>query len=78
MSVLSALNSTRRPAAAFVIVGLFWGSFAALVPVLKSGLGAGDGAFGAALLGSAIGLVSAIWFAPRIDRRLGPRRRGRC
>ena len=73
MSVLSALNSTRRPAAAFVIVGLFWGSFAALVPVLKSGLGAGDGAFGAALLGSAIGLVSAIWFAPRIDRRLGPR-----
>ena len=73
MSVISALNATRRPASAFVVVGLFWGSFAALVPVLKSGLNAGDGAFGAALLGSAIGLVSAVWLAPRLDRKLGSR-----
>ncbi|MFT5626477.1 MAG: hypothetical protein ACI8Z0_002987, partial [Lentimonas sp.] len=43
MSVLNALYISRRPAAAFVIVGLFWGCFAAYVPVIKDQLGASDG-----------------------------------
>ena len=73
MSVLSALSVSRRPAAAFVVVGLFWGCFAAYVPVLKHQLGASDALFGMLLLGSATGLVSSMWLAPRADRLWGAR-----
>ncbi|WP_296428124.1 MFS transporter [Yoonia sp.] len=70
MSVLNALSVSRRPAAAFVVVGLFWGCFAAYIPVIKAQLGASDGLFGALLLGSAVGLVSSMWLAPMADRML--------
>ncbi|MGR3493334.1 MAG: MFS transporter, partial [Shimia sp.] len=73
MRILSALYLARRPAVAFVIVGLFWGTFAASVPDLKAGLGASDGEFGTLLLGTAFGLLSAMWLAPRVDARLGRR-----
>lgn len=73
MSILNALSVSRRPAAAFVVVGMFWGCFAAYVPVLKANLGASDALFGTLLLGSATGLVSAMWLAPRADRILGSR-----
>ncbi len=73
MSILNALSVSRRPAAAFVVIGLFWGCFAAHVPVLKAQLGASDALFGVLLLGSATGLVSAMWVAPRADRLLGAR-----
>lgn len=73
MSIRSALFLSRRPAAAFVVVGFFWGCFAAHVPVLKAQLGASDALFGLLLLGSATGLVSSMWLAPRADRWLGSR-----
>ncbi len=73
MSVLNALSVSRRPAAAFVVVGVFWGCFAAHVPVIKAQLGVNDAVFGLLLLGSATGLVSAMWLAPRADRVLGGR-----
>lgn len=73
MSILSALILSRRPAIAFVVVGVFWGCFAAYVPVIKAQLGASDAVFGTVLLGSATGLVSAMWLAPRLDRWLGSR-----
>ena len=73
MSVLNALKISRRPAAAFVIVGLFWGGFAAYVPALKAQLGVNDAVFGILLLGSATGLVGSMWLAPRADRILGSR-----
>ena len=73
MSILNALSLSRRPATAFVVVGMFWGCFAAYVPVIKAQLGASDALFGTLLLGSATGLVSAMWLAPRADRLLGPR-----
>ncbi|WP_108815356.1 MFS transporter [Loktanella sp. Alg231-35] len=73
MSILSALYLSRRPATAFVIIGLFWGCFAAYVPVFKDQLGASDALFGTLLLGSATGLVSAMWLAPHADRILGAR-----
>jgi MFS family permease len=73
MSILNALYVSRRPAAAFVVIGLFWGCFAAHVPVIKAQLGASDALFGTLLLGSATGLVSAMWLAPRADRILGAR-----
>ncbi|WP_342076388.1 MFS transporter [Yoonia sp. SS1-5] len=73
MSVLNALYISRRPAAAFVVVGVFWGCFAAHVPELKAQLMASDALFGTLLLGSATGLVSSMWLAPRADRFLGAR-----
>ena len=73
MSILSALALARRPATAFVLVGMFWGVFAAFVPVIKDRLGVNDAVFGTLLLGSAIGLVSAMWLAPRLDRVLAAR-----
>lgn len=73
MSVLNALVVSRRPATAFVVVGMFWGCFAAYVPVIKDQLGASDALFGTLLLGSATGLVSAMWLAPYADRILGGR-----
>lgn len=71
MSVLSALALARRPSAAFLTIGLFWGAWAAYVPEVKAGLGVSDGEFGVLLMGSAVGLVAAMWIAPRTDRRLG-------
>jgi MFS family permease len=73
MSILNALSVSRRPATAFVVVGMFWGCFAAYVPVIKDQLGASDALFGTLLLGSATGLVSAMWLAPKADRILGAR-----
>ena len=73
MSVVSALRLSRRPALAFVCVGLFWGSFAAQVPVLKAGLGVSDALFGWLLLGTSMGLLPTMWLAPWFDRRLGAR-----
>ncbi|OAN70645.1 MFS transporter [Jannaschia sp. EhC01] len=71
MSVLSALSLSRRPLVAFMIVGTFWGSFAAQVPVLKAGIGADDALFGLILLGTSLGLVATMWMAPLFDRLLG-------
>lgn len=65
------LHLSRRPAIGFGLLGLFWGSFAALVPQIKAGIGAGDALFGTLLLMSSVGLVSAMWLAPLADRRLG-------
>lgn len=72
MSILSALSLSRRPLVAFMIVGTFWGSFAAQVPVLKEGIGADDTLFGLILLGTAIGLATTMWVAPIFDRWMGP------
>ncbi len=73
MSILSALSVSRRPAAGFVIVGLYWGAFAAFVPVIKAQLNASDGLFGLLMLGQAFGLLTAMWLAPRLDRAAGAR-----
>lgn len=73
MSILNALYVSRRPAAAFVVVGLFWGCFAAYVPVIKAQLDVNDAVFGLLLLGSAMGLVSSMWLAPKADKVLGGR-----
>ncbi|MCU0853984.1 MAG: MFS transporter [Rhodobacteraceae bacterium] len=71
MSLLSALRLSRQPALAFAAMGACWGAFAAFVPDIKAGLGASDALFGALLLGSSVGLLSAMWLAPIVDSRLG-------
>lgn len=73
IQIIAAIAVSRRPAAAFGVIGVYWGCFAAYVPVIKAGLGASDALFGMLLLGSATGLVSAMWFAPLVDRYLGAR-----
>ncbi|MEM8538542.1 MAG: hypothetical protein AAGF56_11870, partial [Pseudomonadota bacterium] len=73
MSVVGALKISRRPVVAFFVIGLFWGCFAAFVPDLKARLGVSDAVFGVLLLGSATGLLSAMWLAPIADRVLGAR-----
>ena len=73
MSVVNAIKISRRPAAAFVSLGFFWGIFAAYVPVLKAQLGVNDATFGLLLLGSATGLVGSMWLAPKADKWLGAR-----
>lgn len=73
MSLISAIAASRAPLPAFAAVGIYWGAFAAQVPVLKAGIGADDGAFGLALLCGAAGAVTAMWLAPRFDARFGAR-----
>lgn len=69
-SIFSALRICRVPAAAFVTLGAFWGCFAASAPVIKDRVGADDATFGLLLLGTAIGLASTMWLAPRFDAQL--------
>nr|WP_299784795.1 MFS transporter [uncultured Marivita sp.] len=76
MSMLRDLYVSRGPAAGFAAVGAFWGSFAALVPVLKPQVGLSDGAFGLALLITSVGAVMAMWLAPLAERALGARALG--
>lgn len=71
MSVISALRLSHRPALAFAILGLYWGSFAAFVPFLKDRIEANDALFGLLLLGTACGLATTMLFAPWFDRVLG-------
>jgi MFS family permease len=71
MSVLNALRISRQTAPAFVIIGIFWGAFAAQAPVLKAQIGADDATFGLLLLGTSLGLVGTMIFAPAYDRALG-------
>ena len=71
MSILSALRVSRAPVAAFTAVGLTWGCVAAMAPVLKARIGVDDAAFGLLLLGTAVGLSSTLYIAPRWDRMMG-------
>lgn len=71
MSLVAALRISRAPALAFAAMGGLWGAFAALVPQIKGALALGDAAFGAAVLFSALGLVTSMWLAPLAEARLG-------
>ncbi len=71
MTVLSALRISRAPVAAFMAVGLCWGCVAAMAPVLKARIGVDDATFGLLLLGTAVGLSTTLYVAPRWDKRLG-------
>ncbi|MEO0694095.1 MAG: hypothetical protein AAFY90_14600, partial [Pseudomonadota bacterium] len=73
MSVLTALSVSRTPAMAFVVIGVFWGTFAAMVPVTKARLGVNDAVFGSLLLCSAAGLLTAMYLAPKLEGWLGAR-----
>lgn len=67
------LRHSKAPAAGFVAEGLFWGSFAGLVPDLKNAIGASDGVFGLTMFFASLGAVAAMWLAPKVDAKLGAR-----
>ncbi|MBL3701312.1 MFS transporter [Sulfitobacter sp. BDSS02] len=71
MGLVEDIRISRAPALGFVAMALVWGCFAAQVPVIKAQIGASDAAYGASFLVSSIGAISAMWLAPRVDRRLG-------
>jgi predicted MFS family arabinose efflux permease len=71
MSVANSARISRAPIAALMCVGVFWGGFAALVPDIKSTVGASDGEFGLALIFSALGSMSSMYLAPRVGTLLG-------
>lgn len=73
MGVIDDLRVSRAPALAFVAMGMVWAAFAALVPVIKAQIGAGDAAFGASFLISSLGAIAAMWLAPPVDKWLGSR-----
>ncbi len=54
-------------------MGVFWGAFAAFMPEIKARIGASDGEFGVVMLVATLGALSAMWAAPWISQRLGPR-----
>ncbi|PRY93782.1 cyanate permease [Hasllibacter halocynthiae] len=72
MGLRRDLRAARAPVLAFAGMGVAWGAFAALVPVLKARIEAPDALFGLLLTFSAAGLALALWTAPLMDRRAGP------
>lgn len=71
MSLVHALSLSRTPALGFGALGCFWGCFAALAPPIKAQVGASDATFGLVLLGTALGLATTLWLAPRFDAAMG-------
>lgn len=67
MKIITELVASKPVAPAFVLLGVFWGAFAAYVPEIKNVIQASDAAFGTAMLIAAIGAVMAMWLAPKID-----------
>lgn len=73
MEIWTDIKSCRAPVLAFVTMGMAWGAFAALVPVIKAQIGASDAGFGLSFLVSSLGALTAMWLAPRVDLRFGTR-----
>ncbi|GAA3867891.1 MFS transporter [Celeribacter arenosi] len=71
MSILKAISVSRAPFFALGAIGVYWGTFAAMVPVIKQQAGASDAQFGLALLGASVGGMAAMYLAPRMAQALG-------
>lgn len=70
--LLQDMAISRGPLLSLMIVGLFWGSFAGLMPDIKARAGAGDGQMGAALMLPALGGMTAMYLAPNYVQWLRP------
>lgn len=71
MGFVSDLRQSRAPAAGLVAIGLFWGAFAGWLPDIKSRAGVSDAEFGALMMLSAVGGMTAMSLAPRLRRYFG-------
>lgn len=63
--------SARWPLICFAALGNFWGAWAALVPAMKTQVGATDGELGLALLFAGVGAIPMMLITGRIWRRAG-------
>lgn len=71
MAVLDDLKVSRAPAAGLVAIGLFWGAFAGWLPEIKRQAAVSDAEFGALMMLSALGGMTAMMLAPRLRARFG-------
>lgn len=71
MPVVPTLIAARPAVAAFAAMGVLWGTFAAVLPDLKSMLGVGESQLGLLLLMTPIAAVAAMLAAPAIGAALG-------
>ena len=71
MPFLRPVPGMRAPALAFIAMGMVWGAFAALVPVLKMQIGVSDAVFGFVFVIASLGAIASVWLAPFADRWLG-------
>lgn len=71
MSLLRAVSVSRAPVFGLAMVGIFWGSLAAMMPDLKARIGATDAQFGMVLLGSALGGIASMYLAPKMGEWVG-------
>lgn len=71
MRVAYTLSAARAPIAAFAAMGVLWGTFAAVLPDLKSQLGVVESELGLLLLPTPLAAVTAMLLAPMIGAMLG-------
>lgn len=69
-----AVTEKRGLLLAYAVFGSFWGSWAALLPQLKTTTGVSDGQLGLALAGIAVAALPAMLVGGRVADRLGPGR----
>jgi len=63
--------TARWPLACFLAMGLFWGTWAALLPDIKAQVGASDGELGLAMVAAGLGSLPAMIITGRLWRQLG-------
>lgn len=73
MSLRQAAAASRSTAPGLGAIGIFWGSFAAMVPAYKLRADVSDAQMGTALICTAVGGMAAMAMAPRLRRWLGAR-----
>lgn len=71
MSILLAARISRAHIASLSAIGVFWGSFAAMVPDYKAAIGASDAVMGMCLMMTAAGAMMAMYLAPKLSPLLG-------
>jgi MFS family permease len=71
MPILSTLTAARTGIAAFAAMGIVWGTFAAVLPDIKTMLGVDETRLGLLMFMTPIAAVTAMLFAPRIGTALG-------
>ena len=65
MTFSASLRASRATIVIMVIIGMVWGALAGLVPDIKAITGVSDAGLGSAMMFSAAGSMTAMYFAPR-------------
>jgi MFS family permease len=71
MPILSTMTAARTGIAAFAAMGVLWGTFAAVLPDIKTMLGVDETRLGLLMFMTPIAAVCAMLLAPRIGAGLG-------